>query len=80
MDFSSALGAGNSQIMNRSRDRALMNIELKGATLSPRLPAPDLPVNRYGVSRIQLTQVQTSPPSVRMTLQVNKNSQLEANS
>lgn len=60
--------------MNRSRDRARINIELKGATLSPRLQSPDLAVDRYGVSRIQLTQVQTSPPSVRMTLQVNKNS------
>jgi N-acetylmuramoyl-L-alanine amidase len=49
-------------------------MDLKGATLSPRLPASVLPVNRYGVSRIQLTQVQSSPPMVRMTLRVNKNS------
>ncbi len=68
-------GGGTPQIkVNRSRDRARINIELKGATLSPRLQSPDLAVNRYGVSRIQLTQVQTSPPSVRMTLRVNENS------
>jgi N-acetylmuramoyl-L-alanine amidase len=33
-----------------------------------------MPVNFDGVSRIQLYQIQTSPPVVRMTLQVNKNS------
>ena len=68
-------GGGTPQIkVNRSSDRTTINVDLTGATLSPRFPAPDLPVNRFGVSRIQLFQVQTSPSVVRMTLRVNKNS------
>jgi N-acetylmuramoyl-L-alanine amidase len=68
-------GGGTPEIkVNRSSDRTTIYMDLKGATLSPRLPASVLPVNRYGVSRIQLTQVQSSPPMVRMTLRVNKNS------
>lgn len=67
-------GGGTPQIqVNRSQDRATINMELKGATLSPRLPTPELVVNRYGVNRIQLFQVQNSPPVVRITLQVNEN-------
>lgn len=60
--------------VNRSSDRDTINIDLKGATLSPLLLVPDMAVNRYGVSRVQLSKVQTSPPTVRVTLQVNKNS------
>ena len=68
-------GRGNPQInVNQSRDRDTINIDITGATLSPRISAPDLPVNRYGVSSIQITQIQSSPPVVRMKLEVNKNS------
>lgn len=68
-------GGGNPQIdVNRSRDRNTVNIDITGATLSPRIADPDLPVNRYGVNSIQLTQVQSSPPMVRIKLEVNKNS------
>lgn len=59
----------------RSSDRALINIDITEATLSPRLQKQSvLPVNRYGVNRIQLTQVQASSPFVRLTMRVNKNS------
>ena len=68
-------GRGNPQIdVNRSRDRNIVKIDITGATLSPRIADPDLPVNRYGVNSIQLTQVQSSPPVVRIKLEVNKNS------
>ena len=68
-------GRGNPQIdVNRSRDRNTVNIDITGATLSPRIADPDLPVNRYGVKSIQLTQVQSSPPVVRIKLEVNKDS------
>ena len=68
-------GGGTPEIkVNRSSDRDTINIDLRGATLSPLLLVPDMAVNRYGVNRIQLSKVQTSPPTVRMTLRVNKNS------
>jgi N-acetylmuramoyl-L-alanine amidase len=66
---------GNPQIqINRSDDRRAINIDIAGASLSPNLPQRDVSVNRYGVNRIQFSQLQTSPPVVRMTLQVDKNS------
>lgn len=68
-------GGGNPQLqVNRSSDRATINIEISGATLSPSLAGTDLAINRYGVNHIQLAQVQTSPPVVRMTMRVNQNS------
>ncbi len=60
--------------VNRSGDRQTINIEFKGATLSPNLAERDLIVSRNGVKRLQLTQVQSSPPVARMTLRVDKNS------
>jgi len=67
-------GGGTPEIqVNRSADQAQINVDVRGATLAPRT-RKELRVNRYGVNRIQLTQVQNSPPVVRMTMQVNKNS------
>ncbi|MEH2424402.1 MAG: N-acetylmuramoyl-L-alanine amidase [Nostoc sp.] len=66
---------GNPQIkVNRSNDQKAINIDIAGATLSPSLEQRDLSINRYGVNRIQFTQLQTSPSVVRMTLQVEENS------
>ncbi|MEH1971414.1 N-acetylmuramoyl-L-alanine amidase [Nostoc sp.] len=66
---------GNPQIqVNRSNDQKAINIDIAGATLSPSLEQRDLSINRYGVSRIQFTQLQTSPSVVRLTLQVDENS------
>ncbi|MEH2238062.1 N-acetylmuramoyl-L-alanine amidase [Nostoc sp.] len=66
---------GNPQIqVNRSNDQRAINIDIAGATLSPSLEQRDLPINRYGVSRIQFSQLQTSPSVVRLTLQVDENS------
>ncbi|MBR8839857.1 MAG: N-acetylmuramoyl-L-alanine amidase [Stigonema ocellatum SAG 48.90 = DSM 106950] len=66
---------GNPQIkVNRSRDGATIDIDISDASLSPRLQEQDVPVNRYGVNRIQFTQLQTRPPVVRMTMLVDKNS------
>ncbi|QHG15511.1 N-acetylmuramoyl-L-alanine amidase [Nostoc sp. ATCC 53789] len=67
---------GNPQIqVNRSNDQREINIDIASATLSPSLEQRDLSINRYGVSRIQFSQLQTSPSAVRMTLQVDENSQ-----
>ncbi|MCV3216174.1 N-acetylmuramoyl-L-alanine amidase [Plectonema radiosum NIES-515] len=65
---------GNPQIqVNRSDDRRAINIDIAGASLSPSLSQRDVSVNRYGVNRIQFSQLQTSPPVVRMTMQVDTN-------
>ncbi|MBW4577304.1 MAG: N-acetylmuramoyl-L-alanine amidase [Aphanothece sp. CMT-3BRIN-NPC111] len=60
--------------VTRSDDRRTINVDLEGATLSPSLPAQGLPINRYGVSRIQFSQLQTSPRVARVTLNVAENS------
>jgi N-acetylmuramoyl-L-alanine amidase len=66
---------GNPQIqVNRSSDKRAVNIDITGASLSPSLSPQDLSVNRYGVSRIQFSQLQTRQPTVRVTLYVDQNS------
>ncbi|QSJ19710.1 N-acetylmuramoyl-L-alanine amidase [Nostoc sp. UHCC 0702] len=66
---------GSPQIeVNRSRDKKTINIDIAGASLSPSLEQKDLSINRYGVSRIQFNQLEKRQPTVRMTLQVDKNS------
>ncbi|AFY42192.1 N-acetylmuramoyl-L-alanine amidase [Nostoc sp. PCC 7107] len=66
---------GSPQIqVNRSSDKRAVNIDITGASLSPSLLQQDLSVNRYGVNRIQFSQLQTRQPTVRMTLYVDKNS------
>ncbi|WP_017319259.1 N-acetylmuramoyl-L-alanine amidase [Mastigocladopsis repens] len=58
----------------RSSDKSAINIDLLGADLSPRLLQQNVSVNRYGVKRVEFTQLKTTPPGVRMTLWVDKNS------
>ncbi|BAY79008.1 cell wall hydrolase/autolysin (plasmid) [Nostoc linckia NIES-25] len=71
--FVTTSGANPQIKINRSSDRQLINIDIAGATLSPNLQQRDVPINRYGVSRIQFSQVESSPSVVRMSLQVDKN-------
>ncbi|MBN3873797.1 N-acetylmuramoyl-L-alanine amidase [Nostoc sp. JL33] len=73
--FFISTSGGNPQVqVNRSNDQKAINIDIAGATLSPNLEQRDLSINRYGVSRIQFTQLQTSPSVVRLTLRVDENS------
>jgi len=66
---------GNPQIkVNRSRDRSTIFMDISSATLSANLAQRDLSVNRHGVSRVEFIQLRTTPPAVRMTLRVDKNS------
>ncbi len=58
----------------RSRDQTTIFLDILDATLSPNLTQRNLAVNKHGVGRIELTQLQTKPTSVRMTLKVDKNS------
>ncbi|MBD2497381.1 N-acetylmuramoyl-L-alanine amidase [Nostoc sp. FACHB-280] len=66
---------GNPQIqVNRSSDKRAVHIDIAGASLSSALSSQDLSVNRYGVSRIQFSQLQTRQPTARITLYVEPNS------
>lgn len=73
--FLRTVGSGTPEIkVQRSSDRSFINIDLAGATLSPSLTTPQVPANYYGVQRLQVLQVPTSPPVARFTLQVDQNS------
>ncbi|MBE9206667.1 N-acetylmuramoyl-L-alanine amidase [Nostoc sp. LEGE 06077] len=66
---------GNPQIqVNRSSDKRAVHIDIAGASLSSSLSPQDLSINRYGVSRIQFSQLQTRKPTARITLYVEPNS------
>ncbi len=54
--------------VQRTGDRRQMLVDLYGASISPNLSSRDFLVNRNGVSRMQVTQLQSSPPVVRLTL------------
>ena len=60
--------------VNRSQDKSTVDIDIAGATLSPNLLERNVSVNRYGVGSIQFTQLETTPPTVRMTMRLNKSS------
>ncbi len=60
--------------VNRSPDRAMIFMDIDHAFLSPRLAQQDIPVHRFGVNRIQFTQMQTRLPIVRMTMLVDRDS------
>lgn len=60
--------------ITRSDDRRTINLDVEGGLLSPSLIAKDLPINHYGVSYIQFTQITTSPPVARVTLHVTQDS------
>ncbi|ADI63276.1 N-acetylmuramoyl-L-alanine amidase [Trichormus azollae] len=69
------ISGGKPQIqVNRSPDNRTINLEITGAALSSNLRQRDLLINRYGVRRIQFTQVSSRTPTVRITLQVDSNS------
>jgi N-acetylmuramoyl-L-alanine amidase len=58
----------------RSRDKTTVFIDILDATLSANLTQGNLAVNKHGVDSIGLTQLQTTPTSVRMTLKIATNS------
>ena len=61
-------------IINRSRDKKTIDVEVRGAKLSPNLKEREQKINRYGVSHVEFSQLESDPPRVRMRLRVNKNS------
>jgi N-acetylmuramoyl-L-alanine amidase len=54
----------------RSGDRRQITFDIPGAAIAASTPRDQL-INRYGISRIFLTQAQASPPIVRVTLNVS---------
>jgi len=60
--------------VTRSRSRRQINIDLEGAALAYRLTDTAFSINRFGIGRLQATQVQTSPPVARIALEVAQNS------
>ena len=64
-------GSPQTQII-RSRDRKTIFIDIPGATLSPNFGDRDRSVNKHGVNRVEFNQLQKTPPAVRMTLRVDK--------
>jgi N-acetylmuramoyl-L-alanine amidase len=72
--FVSTSGGNPQTRIIRSRDRTSIFLDISDASLSPRLLQQDVPINRYGVYRIQFTQLQTKRPVVRMTMVVEQDS------
>ncbi|NJR76986.1 MAG: AMIN domain-containing protein [Scytonema sp. CRU_2_7] len=67
-------GANPKIQVNQTEDKTAFNIDIAGASLSPKLEQRDVLINRYGVNRILFSQLQTQPPVARMTLRVDSNS------
>jgi N-acetylmuramoyl-L-alanine amidase len=54
--------------LQRSRDRRQLTIDLDNTLISPQLAERDTTIDRLGVTRLRLTQAQTTPPIARITL------------
>jgi N-acetylmuramoyl-L-alanine amidase len=65
-------GAKPQTRMIRSRDKKLIFLDILGATLAPNLNQGNLVVNKYGVERVDFTQLRTKPASVRLTFKVDE--------
>jgi N-acetylmuramoyl-L-alanine amidase len=57
--------------LNRSADRRRIDVDLLGASISPSVSPRDFIVNKSGVSRAIVTQVQGVPPIARISLTVD---------
>ncbi len=60
--------------INRSRDKKTIDVEIRGAQLSPNFKKREQRINRYGVSSVEFSQSESDPSRVKMRLRVNKNS------
>ncbi|MFM7408926.1 MAG: N-acetylmuramoyl-L-alanine amidase [Cuspidothrix sp.] len=56
----------------RSRDKKFIFLDILDANLATKLNKRNLLVNRYGVQRIDFTQIRTRPASVRFIFKVNE--------
>lgn len=60
--------------VDRSRDRQSITFEIENAVLSPQFAQQDLPLDRVGIERMEFKQTAQRPPSVEITLHVDRNS------
>jgi len=63
-----------SELEVKRRKRRRVEIDLQNVTLSPQLRELEKPINRYGISTLELDQRRGSPPVVRVRLNIDKNS------
>lgn len=66
-------GQATDVVVNRNANRDQIQIALTGTTISPRLSQRNFIIGRYGVNRLQIAQIQTSPPVTQITLNVASN-------
>lgn len=60
--------------VKRSRDRKTVYLDIFGANLSPSLTAKNFPIDRHGVSDIEITQKEGKKSKVRLALKVDRDS------
>jgi N-acetylmuramoyl-L-alanine amidase len=57
--------------VDRSRDRRQFTIDLEDTAISPQLTQLEQSIDRFGVDRLVISQVETSPPLARITLELS---------
>jgi N-acetylmuramoyl-L-alanine amidase len=73
--FIRTTGGGVPQIRaSRGEDGRTINFFIYGATLSSILEQREVPINRYGVSSLQFSQLSGRTPTVSVTMRVDRNS------
>jgi len=60
--------------ISRSRNQKQVNLELRDTTVSASINGRRFAIDRYGVKTLAVNQLKSSPPSTRLTLEVDKNS------
>ncbi|NJL37828.1 MAG: N-acetylmuramoyl-L-alanine amidase [Leptolyngbyaceae cyanobacterium RM2_2_4] len=56
--------------VDRSRNRREIYFDLENTAISPQL-ASEIPVERFGVERVQISQLESDPPIARVTLELS---------
>jgi N-acetylmuramoyl-L-alanine amidase len=72
--FVSTPGTSPQVALKRSRNKKRVEIELQGVTLAATFKQKRYTVNRFGISQLEITQLDPSAPGVRLTLQVDEKS------
>jgi N-acetylmuramoyl-L-alanine amidase len=58
----------------RSRDRSTIFIDVNGATLAPNFNQQNVNVNKFGVSRLEFSQLRKTPSAVRIAMRIDPKS------
>lgn len=65
--------------LERTRDRNQIRFRLSNTLVSSQLTQRDIPIDRDGVDRLEISQTQNSPPVTRITLHLTRGRQAERN-